>query len=52
MFAPTDWWPRAVPRRAIRAMQHPRAAELTGIEVSAADRRSLRRFAVMSRALT
>jgi uncharacterized protein (DUF2236 family) len=52
MFAPTDWWPWAVPRRAIRAMQHPRAAELTGIEVSARDRRALRRFAVVSRVLS
>ncbi|BBX27541.1 oxygenase MpaB family protein [Mycolicibacterium alvei] len=52
MFAPTDWWVRAVPHRAIRAMQHPRAVELTGIEVSARDRRSLRRFALTSRALS
>ncbi|MED5815179.1 oxygenase MpaB family protein [Mycolicibacterium sp. 050232] len=52
MFAPTDWWPRAVPHRAIRAMQHPRAAELTGTEVSARDRRSLRRFTVAARVLS
>lgn len=52
MFEPTDWWVRAVPHRAIRAMQHPRAVELTGIEVSARDRRSLRRFALTSRALS
>ncbi|QZH63135.1 DUF2236 domain-containing protein [Mycolicibacterium farcinogenes] len=51
MFAPTDWWPRAVPQRAIRAMQHPRAAELTGVTVSAGDRRALRRFTVISRVL-
>ncbi|OBG88114.1 hypothetical protein A5699_18080 [Mycobacterium sp. E802] len=49
MFAPTDWWVRAVPRPAIRAMQHPRAAELTGVSASAGDRRSLRRFTVTSR---
>ncbi len=49
MFAPTDWWVRAVPRPAIRAMQHPRAAELSRIEVTPRDRRSLRRFTVASR---
>lgn len=49
MFGPTDWWPRAVPRRAIRAMQHPRSVELTGITVSATDRRALRGFAVANR---
>ncbi|MGV0780561.1 oxygenase MpaB family protein [Mycolicibacterium sp. XJ775] len=52
MFAPTDWWPRAVPRRAIRALQHPRAAELTGTVISARDRRSLRRFVLTSRVLS
>lgn len=44
IFAPTDWWMRAVPHGAIRALQHPQARELTGITVTAADRRSLRRF--------
>lgn len=44
IFAPSDWTMRHVPRRAIRAMQHPRAQELLGIDVTAADRRSLRRF--------
>lgn len=51
MFAPTDWWPRAVPRRAIRAMQHPRAVELTGTSVSPRDHRSLGRFVLTSRVL-
>ncbi|WP_139335039.1 oxygenase MpaB family protein [Mycobacterium sp. GA-1841] len=52
MFAPTDWWVRAVPAPVIRAMQHPRAVELTGISVSAGDRRSLRRFTMISRLLS
>jgi hypothetical protein len=34
----------AVPHGAIRALQHPHARELTGISVTAADRRSLWRF--------
>ncbi|MGV0836561.1 oxygenase MpaB family protein [Mycolicibacterium thermoresistibile] len=51
IFAPTDWWVRLVPHRAIRAMQHPRAVELTGVTVTAADRRALRRFTRSSRAL-
>lgn len=41
---PSNWWPRVVPRRAIRAMQHPWARELAGIEVSRRDTRSLRLF--------
>lgn len=49
MFAPTDWWVRAVPQPAIRAMHHERALELTGVEVSAGDRRSLRRFVQVAR---
>ncbi|KLO29290.1 hypothetical protein ABW16_09480 [Mycolicibacter heraklionensis] len=44
IFAPTDWWMRAVPHPAIRALQHPRARELTGTNVNAADRWSLRQF--------
>ena len=44
IFAPSDWWPRLAPRRAVRAMQHPRARELTGVTVSETDHRSLRRF--------
>ncbi|MBU9766667.1 DUF2236 domain-containing protein [Mycobacterium sp. TNTM28] len=52
MFAPTDWWPRVVPHRAIRAMQHERAAELTGVTASARDRRSLRYFTLAARLLS
>lgn len=44
IFTPTDWWMRTVPHRAIRALQHPLARELTGIDVSAADRWSLQQF--------
>ncbi|MGB3474594.1 MAG: oxygenase MpaB family protein [Mycobacterium sp.] len=44
IFAPADWWMRTVPRPAIRALQHPRARELTGVDVTAADRWSLRQF--------
>lgn len=44
ILTPTDWWMRAVPAPAIRALQHPRALELTGTTVSAADRWSLRQF--------
>ncbi|WP_046318683.1 oxygenase MpaB family protein [Mycobacterium sp. UM_Kg1] len=49
IFAPTDWWMRAVPQPAIRALQHPRARELTGVHVTAADRWSLRQFVRLSR---
>ncbi|GFG85982.1 hypothetical protein MALGJ_26580 [Mycolicibacter algericus] len=52
IFAPTDWWMRAVPRPAIRALQHSRARELTGITVTPADRRSLKRFARLARLST
>lgn len=45
MFTPSNWTMRMVPTRAVRALHHPRAQELTGITASAADRRSLRRFA-------
>ncbi|MCV7383812.1 oxygenase MpaB family protein [Mycolicibacter longobardus] len=48
IFAPTDWWMRAVPPPAVRAMQHPRARELTGFHVSTADRWSLRQFVRLS----
>lgn len=50
IFAPTDWWMRTVPHRAIRAMQHPRAQQLTGITVTTADRRSLQAFTQLARA--
>ncbi|MCV7320305.1 DUF2236 domain-containing protein [Mycolicibacterium confluentis] len=50
IFEPTDWWPRVVPRGAIRAMQHPWAVELTGVTPSASDRLSLRMFAGVCRA--
>jgi uncharacterized protein (DUF2236 family) len=52
IFAPADWWPRVVPHRAIRALQHPHARELTGITVTAADRRALRRFTRLARLST
>lgn len=45
ILAPSNWWPRVVPSCAIRAMQHPYAAELAGIEVTPGDARSLRMFA-------
>lgn len=51
IFAPSDWWPRLAPKRAIRGMQHERACELTGIRVSAGDRRALRRFVTLAGAL-
>lgn len=50
VFDPSDWWVRVVPRRAIRAMQHPRALELAGVTVGRREERSLRRFAGMCRA--
>ena len=49
IFEPSDWWPRLVPRSAIRAMQHEIAVELTGVRPSARDRRALRTFAGLSR---
>ncbi len=49
---PSNWWPRVVPRRAIRAMQHPYARELAGIDVSRRDTRSLRLFSYTCRVLT
>lgn len=49
LTAPTDWWPQLVPRAAIRAMQHDRAQELTGVAATAADRRALRVFAAAMR---
>ncbi|CAJ1585503.1 oxygenase MpaB family protein [[Mycobacterium] wendilense] len=49
IFAPSDWWPARVPRSAIRAMQHAKAIELTGVQPSAADRRALRTFAAACR---
>lgn len=52
IFAPSDWWMRAVPHRAIRALQHRHARELTGITVTAADRRALRRFTRVARLST
>lgn len=52
IFDPGDWWPRIVPRRAIRAMQHPYSCELTETTVSAADRRSLWAFARSMRVAT
>ena len=42
---PPTWYPRKVPPAAIRAMLHPRAAQLLDIDVSAADRAALRAFA-------
>ncbi|CAJ1501500.1 oxygenase MpaB family protein [[Mycobacterium] kokjensenii] len=52
IFAPTDWWMRAVPQPAIRAMQHPRALELTGTTVGVTDRWSLRQFVLMTQLST
>lgn len=48
IFAPTDWWMQVVPRRAIRAMQHPHAQALTGVNATAADRYALQAFARLS----
>ena len=50
IFDPSDWWVRLVPKRAIRAMQHPHACELTGTHIKPTDRRSLRRFVGLTRA--
>lgn len=52
IFDPSNWWPRVVPRPAIRAMQHPYARELAGIDVSGRDTRSLRLFTRTCRVLT
>ncbi len=41
---PRTWYPRIVPQAAIRAMLHPRAAELLEVEATAADRIALRAF--------
>ncbi|MFT3899717.1 MAG: oxygenase MpaB family protein [Gordonia sp. (in: high G+C Gram-positive bacteria)] len=42
---PPTWYPRKVPAPAIRAMLHPRAAQLLDVEVTAADRSALKAFA-------
>lgn len=42
---PKTWYPRKVPPAAIRAMLHPRAAQLLEIEVGTADRAALKAFA-------
>lgn len=52
IFAPGDWWMRTVPHGAIRALQHPRARELTATVVTAADRRSLKGFTRLARLST
>lgn len=49
IFHPSDWWMRMVPGRAIRAMQHPCARQLTETTVSPLDRWSLAQFVVASR---
>lgn len=41
---PKTWYPRKVPPAAIRALLHPRAAELLEIEVRAGDRAALKAF--------
>lgn len=51
IFDPSYWWPRAVPRRAIRALQHPIAQKLADVRVTGADRLSLRVFTSTSRLL-
>ncbi|GAB09592.1 hypothetical protein GOARA_043_00670 [Gordonia araii NBRC 100433] len=42
---PPTWFPHRVPAPAIRAMLHPRAAELLDVTVTGADRAALRAFA-------
>lgn len=42
---PPTWYPHSVPHAAIRAMLHPRAAELLDVDVTAADRAALRAYA-------
>jgi len=49
---PPTWYPRKVPPAAIRAMLHPRAAELLGVDVGAGDRLALRAFAARTNMLT
>ncbi|PQM45551.1 hypothetical protein C1Y40_04289 [Mycobacterium talmoniae] len=49
IFHPSSWWQKTVPHRAIRALQHPRAQELTGVTASPADRRALWRFVQLAR---
>ncbi len=46
---PRTWFPKRVPDAAIRALMHPRAAELLDIEATAADRAALRAFAATTR---
>ncbi|WLP91274.1 oxygenase MpaB family protein [Gordonia sp. NB41Y] len=41
---PNTWYPARVPSGAVRALLHPRACELLGVEVSRSDRMSLRAF--------
>lgn len=41
---PRDWVQRRVPTRAVRALMHPVAQEMWGVEASAGDRRALRRY--------
>ncbi|MFT4199297.1 oxygenase MpaB family protein [Gordonia sp. (in: high G+C Gram-positive bacteria)] len=47
---PPTWYPRKVPSPAIRALLHPRAAELLDVEVTGADRAALRAFAAAANA--
>lgn len=44
VLRPRDWIQRGVPRAAVRALLHPKAAELWGVEVSSSDRAALRLF--------
>ncbi|WP_246221873.1 MULTISPECIES: oxygenase MpaB family protein [Gordonia] len=46
---PNTWYPRKVPTAAIRAMLHPRAAELLDIAPSGRDRASLAAFAAKAK---
>ncbi|WP_035734952.1 oxygenase MpaB family protein [Gordonia polyisoprenivorans] len=45
LLRPDYWLFQQLPTRAVRAIQHPVAAQMLGITVSAADRRALSRFA-------
>ncbi|MFZ2512116.1 MAG: oxygenase MpaB family protein [Gordonia sp. (in: high G+C Gram-positive bacteria)] len=46
---PGTWFPKKVPHAAIRALLHPRAAELLNVEPGAADRAALKAFAAQTR---
>ncbi len=51
VLRPRDWVQRGVPTHAVRGLMHPIAQEMWGVEVTAADRRALRRYVLRRKAL-